>query len=143
MEFPNTGVRCSTKDCKQLDFLPITCNHCYNVYCKDHFHVSSHACSNFVDNVATGKEKTTTFSCTHGLCTDRSPVEMLCVKCKKHFCLLHRYHGCLEQSEEEKLKELKKWEKPKKEFAEAKSKVDEEITNKLRKSKNTAIANKV
>lgn len=143
MEFPSCGVRCSTKDCQQLDFLPFTCTHCSHVFCKEHFHALSHSCSQVLDNVASGTEKTATFGCSDEGCKNRSPLEMPCVKCKKHFCLSHRYHGCLELSEEAKSKELENWQKPKREFLEAKTAVDREVASKLRNSKRTSTANKV
>lgn len=143
MEFPDTGQRCTISDCKLLDFLPFTCSHCNDVFCKDHFHVISHKCSKFVDNIADGTERLTHFVCTQNECKEKSAVEMPCVKCNKHFCVSHRHHGCLELSAEEKLNELKKWEKPKQEFSNAKTVVDKEIAKSLKKSKNPAMAHKV
>lgn len=143
MEFPATGNRCSWKECKQLDFLPIPCDHCKLEFCKEHFHIMSHSCSQFVDNVATNLEKLTSYCCSDISCIQTSVIQMPCVVCKKHFCLAHRYHGCLELSEEEKLQEKKKWDKPKEDFANAKAAVDQTIKEKLKKSKNSAMAIKV
>lgn len=143
MEFPNIGERCSTEDCKQLNFLPSVCNHCQRIFCKDHFHVASHNCKNFHDRFVHTKTKTTNYLCSDEACKETSPIEMPCIKCKKHFCLQHRYHGCLEYTNEKRTMKLKKWQIPKKQFAEAKAIVDQEISDNLRKSKNTAMANKV
>ncbi|XP_006563431.1 AN1-type zinc finger protein 1 [Apis mellifera] len=143
MEFPNIGARCSIKDCKQLNFLPFECNHCHDLFCKEHFHVSSHKCLSFKDKITYTKIKASNYICSEEFCKEISPIEMQCIKCKKHFCLQHRYHGCLEYTNEEKTTKLKKWQIPKKQFAEAKAIVDEEISNTLKKSKNTAMANKV
>ena len=143
MEFPTVGDRCSLSDCTQLDFLPFTCEHCKFIYCKEHFHSISHSCSKFVDNVSTNIEKSKSYLCSQDSCKQTSPLEMPCVACKKHFCLSHRYHGCLELSEEEISKEKKKWEMPKQEFSNAKNAADREIKEKLKKSKNSVMANKV
>ncbi|XP_015439387.1 PREDICTED: AN1-type zinc finger protein 1-like isoform X2 [Dufourea novaeangliae] len=143
MEFPDLGERCSIQDCKQLNFLPFVCNHCHNIFCKEHFHIATHKCTGIQDNVASTKPKISSYVCFDESCKETSPIEMLCVKCQKHFCLQHRYHGCLEYSNEEKTTKLKKWQIPKKQFAEAKAIVDQEITDTLNKSKNTALANKI
>ncbi|XP_049761041.1 AN1-type zinc finger protein 2A isoform X1 [Elephas maximus indicus] len=44
MEFPDLGKHCSEKTCKQLDFLPITCDACKQDFCKDHFTFAAHGC---------------------------------------------------------------------------------------------------
>lgn len=46
-------------------------------------------------------------------------------------------------SQEERLKKLKKWQRPKAEFVIAKTAVDAEISEALKKTKNVAMANKV
>ncbi|XP_043265886.1 AN1-type zinc finger protein 1-like [Colletes gigas] len=143
MEFPDIGTRCSIKDCKQLNFLPFVCNHCHDTFCKEHFHIASHKCSSFRENVVSTKTKASNYVCSDESCKETSPIEMQCIKCKKHFCLQHRYHGCLEYTNEEKTTKLKKWQIPKKQFAEAKAIVDQEISDTLKKSKNIAMANKV
>ncbi|KAG7200885.1 hypothetical protein KM043_003248 [Ampulex compressa] len=53
------------------------------------------------------------------------------------------YHGCLEISNDEKARKLKKWQIPKQQFAEAKAAADQEVSDNLKRSKNTAMANKV
>lgn len=142
MEFPETGKRCSIKDCKLLDFLPFVCEHCQAMFCKEHFHLISHECLK-AKSPKPILEKSVNFLCFKESCKETSPVEMPCIKCKQHFCLEHRYHGCLELSETEKIQKLKKWQIPKKQFAEAKAIVDKQIADSLKKSKNTAMANKV
>lgn len=142
MEFPATGKRCSVKDCKLLDFLPFVCEHCQATFCKEHFNVVSHECLK-TETTESVVEKSASFLCSKESCKDVSPVEMPCIKCKQHFCVMHRHHGCLELSETEKTQKLKKWQIPKKQFAEAKAIVDQQIADSLRKSKNTTLANKV
>lgn len=142
MEFPETGKHCSIKDCKLLDFLPFVCEHCQATFCKEHFHMMSHECLK-TENAKCAVEKSVIFLCSKESCKETSLIEMPCVKCKQHFCVTHRHHGCLELSEPEKTQKLKKWQIPKKQFAEAKAVVDQQIEDSLRKSKNTAMANKV
>lgn len=143
MEFPNTGERCALDNCKQLDFLPFKCNYCNLTFCKTHFNAESHKCDKSISNVTTSTEHTSNYICSKQDCNEISPVEILCYNCKNHFCVKHRYHGCLETSNDETLKKLKKWQIPKKQFAHAKAIVDQEVSDSLRKSKNTAMANKV
>ncbi|XP_068940943.1 AN1-type zinc finger protein 2A isoform X1 [Petaurus breviceps papuanus] len=45
MEFPDLGVHCSEKTCKQLDFLPLNCDACDQVFCKDHVQYERHKCA--------------------------------------------------------------------------------------------------
>lgn len=142
MEFPETGKHCSIKECKLLDFLPFVCEHCQATFCKEHFHMVSHKCLK-TENTKLAKEKSINFLCSKESCKETSLIEMPCIKCKQHFCVTHRHHGCLELSETEKTQKLKKWQIPKKQFAEAKAIVDQQIADSLRKSKNTAMANKV
>ncbi|KAG5333244.1 ZFAN1 protein, partial [Acromyrmex charruanus] len=142
MEFPETGKHCSVKDCKLLDFLPLVCEHCQITFCKEHFNMESHECLK-TENSKSVVEQSANFLCSKESCKNASPVEMPCIKCKKHFCVTHRHHGCLELSETEKTQKLKKWQIPKKQFAEAKAIVDQQIADSLKKSKNVALANKV
>jgi len=46
MEFPNLGQHCSHKECHRLDFLPMKCDLCQNIYCLDHFRYECHSCPN-------------------------------------------------------------------------------------------------
>ncbi|XP_032686590.1 AN1-type zinc finger protein 1-like [Odontomachus brunneus] len=142
MEFPETGKHCSMRNCQLLDFLPFICGHCQATFCKEHLHTISHDCLK-IKSPEPNLEKLLSFICSKESCKEVSPIQMPCVKCKQHFCLAHRYHGCLELSEMGKTQKLKKWQIPKKQFAEAKVLVDQQITDSLKKSKNTAIANKI
>lgn len=100
MEFPELGETCQLADCKTLDFLPFTCNYCRSVFCKHHFLAEAHKCASvIVANVVESGAKN--FTCSMVGCLTRDVVAMLCVKCRSHFCLIHRYHSCFENSEEE------------------------------------------
>nr|CAG4638633.1 EOG090X0APF [Cyclestheria hislopi] len=44
MEFPHLGKHCSEKSCNQLDFLPMKCDACQQIFCKDHIRYQLHSC---------------------------------------------------------------------------------------------------
>ncbi|XP_049878533.1 AN1-type zinc finger protein 2A-like [Pectinophora gossypiella] len=44
MEFPHIGKNCSYKSCNKLDFLPMKCDACREVFCSDHFAYLKHEC---------------------------------------------------------------------------------------------------
>ncbi|XP_010514656.1 PREDICTED: zinc finger AN1 and C2H2 domain-containing stress-associated protein 13 [Camelina sativa] len=43
-EFPDLGKHCAVNVCKQLDFLPFTCDRCLQVLCLDHRSYMRHDC---------------------------------------------------------------------------------------------------
>ncbi|XP_007028784.2 PREDICTED: zinc finger AN1 and C2H2 domain-containing stress-associated protein 11 [Theobroma cacao] len=43
-EFPDLGKHCSVEDCKQIDFLPFTCDRCRLVFCLEHRSYIKHSC---------------------------------------------------------------------------------------------------
>ncbi|XP_030836717.1 AN1-type zinc finger protein 2A isoform X2 [Strongylocentrotus purpuratus] len=45
MEFPDLGQNCHESTCSQLDFLPMRCDSCSNVFCKDHITYEQHKCA--------------------------------------------------------------------------------------------------
>ncbi|KAG7265529.1 hypothetical protein CRUP_022003 [Coryphaenoides rupestris] len=45
MELPHLGEHCSEKTCKRLDFLPMKCDACDNIFCKDHITYANHKCT--------------------------------------------------------------------------------------------------
>lgn len=44
MEFHTLGKHCTQPECKQLDFLPFTCDLCKKVFCLDHREYKQHDC---------------------------------------------------------------------------------------------------
>ncbi|KMS95868.1 hypothetical protein BVRB_004280 [Beta vulgaris subsp. vulgaris] len=42
--FPNLGKHCFVDDCKQIDFLPFTCDRCHQVFCLEHRSYKQHQC---------------------------------------------------------------------------------------------------
>ncbi|CAM8880781.1 unnamed protein product [Rhodiola kirilowii] len=45
-QFPDLGKHCSLLDCKQIDFLPFTCDRCHQVFCLQHRSYNLHQCPN-------------------------------------------------------------------------------------------------
>ncbi|KGN53851.1 hypothetical protein Csa_019140 [Cucumis sativus] len=43
-EFPNLGKHCNFAECKQIDFLPFTCDCCHQVFCLEHRSYNRHSC---------------------------------------------------------------------------------------------------
>ncbi|KAK6635662.1 hypothetical protein RUM44_000916 [Polyplax serrata] len=73
------------------------------------------------------------FACSHVDCNQISPLEMLCPKCQKHFCLLHRYHNCFDVVEDiEEKKRL--WNTPREQFAASVKAVDKMVNDNLKKA---------
>ena len=44
MELPELGKHCHNSNCKQLDFLPMICDGCAQIFCKDHYSYDNHSC---------------------------------------------------------------------------------------------------
>ncbi|KAK6976070.1 AN1-type zinc finger protein 2A-like isoform X1 [Biomphalaria glabrata] len=44
MELPNLGEHCKEPSCKQLDFLPMKCDACSQIFCRDHITYANHSC---------------------------------------------------------------------------------------------------
>lgn len=44
MELPELGKHCHNSNCKQLDFLPMKCDGCAQIFCKDHYSYDNHSC---------------------------------------------------------------------------------------------------
>lgn len=45
MELPHMGTNCAESNCRQLDFLPFTCDLCKKEFCVDHHVYDKHNCS--------------------------------------------------------------------------------------------------
>ncbi|XP_059463146.1 zinc finger AN1 and C2H2 domain-containing stress-associated protein 11 [Corylus avellana] len=43
-EFPDLGKHCTVEDCRQIDFLPFTCDRCSQVFCLEHRSYIKHSC---------------------------------------------------------------------------------------------------
>ncbi|RMC18632.1 hypothetical protein DUI87_04528 [Hirundo rustica rustica] len=45
MEFPDLGAHCSWSACQRLDFLPLKCDACEQIFCTDHIAYAQHDCT--------------------------------------------------------------------------------------------------
>ena len=45
MELPHMGQHCSEQTCKQLDYLPMKCDACEQLFCSNHLLYDDHNCS--------------------------------------------------------------------------------------------------
>lgn len=99
-ELPSLGKHCNHKSCNQLDFLPVTCNFCKHVFCKDHFNYLDHNCDSWnrlSENNPTIVNTVETFTCKSPNCKKIEEVEIICPKCQENFCMSHRLekdHEC-------------------------------------------------
>ncbi|CAF1568387.1 unnamed protein product [Didymodactylos carnosus] len=138
------GKHCSYPLCNQLDFLPIFCQHCQQIYCKNHGSSNDHNCSilNQNDNkidVLQSSSAPSLLICSFELCNEKCPIEFLCPKCKKNYCIKHRHfddHKCAFQEQ----RQLSSSPLPSKTTA----KVNTEFhSEKFQGTKNETLANKV
>ncbi|XP_065186322.1 AN1-type zinc finger protein 1-like isoform X2 [Sycon ciliatum] len=98
----NIGQQCFERTCHQLDFLPITCPGCQQVFCRQHSQPSSHDCpAKDGRQLATPSEvpsaDSVQTSCDIAECSRHDLVAVLCHHCHKRFCLKHRHavdHDC-------------------------------------------------
>lgn len=44
MELPHLGKNCALRECNQLDFLPVKCDACSEIYCVRHYQYDNHNC---------------------------------------------------------------------------------------------------
>jgi len=44
MEFPDLGKHCKLEGCNRLDFLPVKCQGCSEIFCLDHYNYEKHKC---------------------------------------------------------------------------------------------------
>ncbi|XP_021931854.1 AN1-type zinc finger protein 1-like [Zootermopsis nevadensis] len=143
MELPGLGKRCARLECKQLDFLPFICSHCQLIFCKDHYMLDKHMCTHdSTISVRKAVEPMKQYHCTYGDCSVLSSAEIYCQVCKKHFCLKHRHHGCIDKDQATRDKERDKWESPKKQFEIAKAEVDRQVDTNLNRAKKKERLNK-
>ncbi|XP_077983492.1 AN1-type zinc finger protein 1-like [Glandiceps talaboti] len=94
----NIGQHCSVITCKQLDFLPFTCNGCLQLFCLEHRSIDSHNCTQ--DNVCDDKpsvEGPKSYDCSLTDCNNKELMPVRCQHCQQMFCLSHRHqqdHNC-------------------------------------------------
>lgn len=138
MELPKIGERCFVATCSQLDFLPISCNYCSQTFCKDHSLPMNHECSSVPDNSISDDQAVATiesYPCSSDACDVRDVIELLCTHCKKHFCVSHRHHGCMDPRREAQRARRERFEAPKRQFNQAKEAVNKMLDEKIEKNR--------
>lgn len=99
-DFPDIGENCNVETCNQLDFLPIVCAYCSNIFCKNHGLPQNHQCPNLIDRTNEPIRESApirTYPCTKKDCKRKELVPISCFSCRQHFCIQHRFpndHEC-------------------------------------------------
>jgi predicted nucleic acid binding AN1-type Zn finger protein len=102
------GQHCSFQTCNRLDFLPVKCDLCLALFCKEHYSVTNHSCPNYDELSQKSSEKGKTLEpiqfhqCKFESCEQKEMVPISCEFCKLNFCLKHRLvvdHNCTARSE--------------------------------------------
>jgi len=101
MEIPEIGNNCSFESCNQLDFLPIKCDYCLKIFCKNHNFVDNHNCTAKPLNFVKDGNNTVPLKhlCSLADCKNSELTPIICHHCSKNFCLKHRHqvdHDCIE-----------------------------------------------
>jgi len=118
MELPHIGLSCTDPDCNQLDFLPIKCDACKNIFCAEHYKYIDHHCvegqkrNNVVptcerchslefhlNNHCLPYKKTKIYNnrCNQKECKRKELIQIRCDECELVFCIKHRHsedHDC-------------------------------------------------
>ncbi len=104
-ELLDLGNQCALSECQQLDFLPVRCHFCSELFCKEHSYPEEHECSDF-NKHQQPKHKarpgtTSSFKCSLETCEKSELTKVTCPGCQNHFCLGHRHmrdHDCPNES---------------------------------------------
>ncbi|ELU06762.1 hypothetical protein CAPTEDRAFT_104642 [Capitella teleta] len=92
------GAHCTAPHCHQLDFLPIKCFLCEQIFCKIHAAYENHKCPKFDNTIVDpGKSLAITYTCHFKACKQREQTQVICPMCNRTFCLQHRHaqdHEC-------------------------------------------------
>ncbi|CAH0398177.1 unnamed protein product [Chilo suppressalis] len=137
MEFPTLGEHCQHEGCNQTDFLPLQCK-CGKVLCRVHFlgHCQSSECELAPPPREVNlKSDDQIFRCSEKGCRKGNLHEMLCAKCKKHYCIDHRFHlTCPEIDDKTMAAKIEQFVAPRRQFHEANKHLQEKITENIRKA---------
>lgn len=109
VEAEEVGVRCSSSECKHIQFLPFECLKCGRKFCIEHVGSGKHKCSETeqpkklgsLDGVfgkKGGEKELPAINCSMERC---SRVGIMCRKCEKILCSEHIYeteHNCVGSS---------------------------------------------
>lgn len=145
MEFPSAGQQCSHTLCKQLDFLPLHCQ-CGKLFCSEHFNLHVLNCQ-FDRIESEARSIQNLYHCSFDGCFETFIIPITCERCKQHFCIKHRHmERCEEKTTEVLAQERELYAAPKRQFEQAKTKVDEQIERGLAQAHATGkhnLANKI
>lgn len=118
MEVEGLGARCALASCSRLDYLPVRCGGCGQMYCGEHQRPESHTCSSIRPKTvptcplcqsavpfSVGMSADHAMSlhvdagcpkrlrayalCAHPSCSVRDPAATPCVACHRVFCVAH------------------------------------------------------
>jgi predicted nucleic acid binding AN1-type Zn finger protein len=95
MEFGDLGGICNL--CKKQDFLPIKCNTCNKIFCKDHSSFDNHNCSKKKIHVKRTTSSIYKEICNYPNCKKKEIIKFECKDCKLNYCINHRLsfnHNC-------------------------------------------------
>ncbi|KAG8433022.1 hypothetical protein GDO86_013179 [Hymenochirus boettgeri] len=90
MELPDLGKHCSEPTCRQLDFLPMKCDACDELFCKNHITYDQHTCPSAYKKIFKSR-------CLKPGCKKKELMEITCDHCQNNFCISHRHpldHDC-------------------------------------------------
>lgn len=102
MEFGHVGAHCALEECRQLDFLPWTCEACGLSFCLKHKEPQQHQCA-VADNphaqssLPPSSAAPQSVVCSLAGCRRAEFVRIECPNCLQHYCLKHRHpelHAC-------------------------------------------------
>uniref|UniRef100_A0A8C4QHY0 Zinc finger, AN1-type domain 1 n=1 Tax=Eptatretus burgeri TaxID=7764 RepID=A0A8C4QHY0_EPTBU len=91
----DVGRQCSLSSCKQLDFLPFTCDYCGHVFCLAHRKKDDHGCAESEKNlhVSSAELPKELYSCSVKSCCQKVAICITCTHCQQQLCLRHRHHS--------------------------------------------------
>ncbi|KAF9066823.1 hypothetical protein BDP27DRAFT_1329807 [Rhodocollybia butyracea] len=103
----NVGKSCYV--CSQVDFLPISCPSCHNIFCQHHIQIAAHSCSAVDRTEPTRSFTNKILRCSLGGCKNPSlnaygllSSTPTCTVCQDWFCAEHREatsHSCSPKEE--------------------------------------------
>lgn len=97
-ELPGLGEHCGLASCRQLDFLPIGCQHCTRTFCRDHVTVDAHDCDKRPQPAQADLSSCTRiYACHVPDCGAAELTPVTCPDCGLACCLTHRHpagHAC-------------------------------------------------
>ena len=113
MELPHLGEHCHLQHCNQLDYLPVKCQLCTQIFCSNHWKPEKHHCEKIhlikdvkvevckkcnkrlnEDHKCEKKKKS---KCSVENCKSKVLIALTCSECFQKLCPKHRFpadHNC-------------------------------------------------